>query len=367
MTDRLDAAALGLLRSSFASLKSRFQATSDRGLPCKAWLVHAHTQDDGSPPIYGWADGFDLNRSGTAASRRGIRFGLKDGRTIDEPSFRRKVQLTGGDDLSSPGVDAAQLLDDLPADVAARLWGRLPDGTELKGGLPLWMLAVFELANANVVGVPLRAIRRAANSANSSVALDSLLDGFRDLLPEQSPPEFPDWYATLDNFAVASVQAIDILQSWLADELKRETEANSERPKPVEPQAETLTGGDDAGIVAKSPSKAGEASKSVELLGNGQKAQRCQILAYYASRYAELKLERQLTAQEVYDYWKEYGFDPADKDTENAAELAGYELPDSFPTYQSQLSHGRKAFDDSRYENRKGRQGRSIVRGDEID
>ena len=80
-----------------------------------------------------------------------------------------------------------------------------------------------------------------------------------------------------------------------------------------------------------------------------------------------MKLERQLSAQEAYDYWKEYGFDPADKDTENAVELAGYELPDSFWTYQSQLSHGRKAFDDPRYENRKGRQGRSIVRGDEID
>ena len=132
------------------------------------------------------------------------------------------------------------------------------------------------------------------------------------------------------------------------------------------PQAETLAGVDEAGIVEKTPGKAGDASKQVEPSGGGRKAQPCQILAYYASRYAELKLERQLQAQEAYDYWEEYGFDPADKDTENAVDLAGYELPDSFPTFQSQLSHGRRAFDDSRYENRTGRKGRSIVSGDEI-
>lgn len=149
-------------------------------------------------------------------------------------------------------------------------------------------------------------------------------------------------------------------------EQQAETRAGGGRGEAAGKQAETLAVGDGAGIVEKTPSKAGEASKPVELLGDGRKAQRRQIFAYYASRYAEMKLERQLSAQEAYDYWKEYGFDPADKDTENAAELAGYELPDSFPTFQSQLSHGRRAFDDSRYENRTGRKGRSIVSGDEI-
>ena len=144
------------------------------------------------------------------------------------------------------------------------------------------------------------------------------------------------------------------------------TEANSEPPKPVERQAEMRAGGDDAGG-GKTLGKAGAASKSIEPSVNKREGQLCQRLAYYASRYAEMKLERQLSAQEVYDYWKEYGFDPADKNTENAAELAGYELPDSFSTYKSQLSHGRRAFNDSRYENRSGRQGRSIVRDDEID
>ncbi len=94
--------------------------------------------------------------------------------------------------------------------------------------------------------------------------------------------------------------------------------------------------------------------------------QRCQKLAYYASRYAEWKLEGKLSAQEVYDYWKEYGFAPADKDTENAAELAEYQLPDTFATFQTQLSNGRRAFNDRRNENRKGRQGRSIVGKDEL-
>lgn len=152
----------------------------------------------------------------------------------------------------------------------------------------------------------------------------------------------------------------------LRTESPRKAEATSEPPKPVEPQAETLADGDDAGG-GKTPGKAGAARKSVEPSSDEPKAQRCQILAYYASRYAELKLERKLSAQDAYDYWKEYGFDPADKHTENAAELTGYKLPDSFQTYQSQLSHGRRAFHDTRYESRKGRKGRSIVGGDEID
>ena len=150
----------------------------------------------------------------------------------------------------------------------------------------------------------------------------------------------------------------DELAVWLPD---RPTESDGQSDNTVEP----LAGRDDAGG-GETPGKAGAASKSIELSGDKRKVQRCQILAYFASRYAELKLERKLSAQDAYDYWKEYGFDTADKDTENAGELAGYELPDSFPTFQSQLSHGRRAFDDPRYENRTGRKGRSIVSGEEI-
>ena len=108
------------------------------------------------------------------------------------------------------------------------------------------------------------------------------------------------------------------------------------------------------------------ASKPVEPSGNKQNVQRGQTLACFASRYAEWKLGRKLTAQEAYDYWKEYGFDSGDAGTENAAELAEYQLPDSFETFKTQLSNGRSAFDDRRYESRKGRQRRSIVGEDGI-
>ena len=68
----------------------------------------------------------------------------------------------------------------------------------------------------------------------------------------------------------------------------------------------------------------------------------------------------------MYDYWKDQGFDPADRDTDNAAELAEYKLPDTFATFETQLSIGRGFFDDRRNENRKGRKGRSIVGEGEI-
>jgi hypothetical protein len=190
---------------------------ADRAAPCKAWLIHVHIQDGETSPIFGWADGFDWKRGGLgkAASRRGILVGLKDGRTIDNPPFTRWVQLSGWDELSSLGNDAARMLEDLPAEVVARLWSRLPYGTELAGGLPLWTLAVFEVAGAKVVGSPLRAVRMVPNSECSRVALDSLGEWYRDWQPAQSPPQFPDWFATLDNFAAASVHAIIVLMSWL--------------------------------------------------------------------------------------------------------------------------------------------------------
>lgn len=241
MTDRLDAAALVSLRSRFESLKSRFQAMADRGSPDKAWLIHAHDTGNGPSPVYGWADGFDVNRGGCepAATRRGMVFGLKDGRTIEIPPFTRWVQLTGYDELSLLGKKAARLLYDLPADVAARLWDRLPDGTELKGGLPLWTLAVFELANANARDDPLHAFRLVPWSENERVELESLRLEFREGILKQPAPSFFDWFSTLDNFSAASVEAIDILMSWLdAGAIKTD-----EPPKPDKSQEETLPGG----------------------------------------------------------------------------------------------------------------------------
>lgn len=95
-----------------------------------------------------------------------------------------------------------------------------------------------------------------------------------------------------------------------------------------------------------------------------REAQDCEKAAYYAFRYAEMKQQRKLTTQEAHDFWKEHGFDPADRDTDNADVLKGYEIT-SLPTFRSQLSRARKVFDDLRYEDRTGRRGRSVVdRGD---
>ncbi len=180
--------------------------------------------------------------------------------------------------------------------------------------------------------------------------------------------ELDDWDALDGNCPGNAASAAETVDDYGPGPAPPFEEFEDEQLAEMPPGGDVAGGGrgetDGAG---KTPDKAGGARKPVEPSGDKRKAQRCQVLAYYASRYAELKLEQELTAQEAYDYWKEYGFDPADKNTENAAELAGYELPDSFPTYQSQLSHGRREFKDSRYENRNGRQGRSIVRSDEID
>lgn len=101
--------------------------------------------------------------------------------------------------------------------------------------------------------------------------------------------------------------------------------------------------------------------------GQTKEPQRGWKLAYYASNYMEGKRGCRLSAEDVWDYWKEYGFDPADRDTKNAAELAGYVVPPSFETFKTYLSKGRAWFKDRRNEDRKRRRGRSIVSGDEID
>ena len=52
-------AAIGLLRSSFATLKTRFQAVDDPHSPCKALLVERH--GDGESPIRKYINGFNTS------------------------------------------------------------------------------------------------------------------------------------------------------------------------------------------------------------------------------------------------------------------------------------------------------------------
>lgn len=109
-----------------------------------------------------------------------------------------------------------------------------------------------------------------------------------------------------------------------------------------------------------SPQQTPEAAADDEL----REPQDCEKAAYYAFRYAEMKLQRTLKTQEAHEFWTEHGFDSADRDTENADVLQGYEIT-SLATFRSQLSRARRAFKDLRNEDRTGRSGRSVVdRGD---
>ena len=97
-----------------------------------------------------------------------------------------------------------------------------------------------------------------------------------------------------------------------------------------------------------------------------QSMQKCHYRAYLAARYAEIKSGQDLTAEEAYEYWKEYGFDSSD-DSENAADLRDYELPTTLETFKTYLAKGRRGMCDPRNDRRRGRTGGSIVHKDEIE
>ena len=232
----MNASESALLQSSLALVKQRFQALVGDS-PCKAWLLHVHdSKSDEEPEIYALADGYKTpgvaSKQSTWAKLGCPAIGL------EVPRFRRAVRLNGSQSLTPICDEAATLLMSLPAAVQSRLWRGMPARTRLATaeGDMVWVLAVFELANLNIAYSSLRAPRpRPLTKQNCQAFFD----------PESKLPVDPDWHSTLPDFAAASAQAIDILQSWLAEELRREAEVASEPPKPVEPQAETLTGGDD--------------------------------------------------------------------------------------------------------------------------
>ena len=116
-----------------------------------------------------------------------------------------------------------------------------------------------------------------------------------------------------------------------------------------------------------SPSKpAGQTESSQPNQGDAQNLKKSERLAYFAANYAEGKRGGKLKAWEVHDFWTGHGFDAADRDTQNAADLAGYEIPD-LTTYQTQLSRARTAFNDRRHEPRANRKGRSVAKREQID
>ncbi len=195
-----DAVSLDLSRSSLDELKLRFRAVGNPVSPSKAWLVCEHGNRDGRPPIGGLIDGYNSPSvesspstwwSGCAIAALGVQF-----------------QLRGFRSLTPICEDAARTLKGLPAAVQKRLWRELPRGAAPKTGneLALWVLAVFEMANANVVGSPLRAVRQILRTGEQVKTI---------FAPESKLPADSDWFATLPDFAAASTQAIDILLSWL--------------------------------------------------------------------------------------------------------------------------------------------------------
>ena len=179
----MDAVPFDLLRSLLDELKLRFQDANVPGSPRKAWLTHFRDKGDERPPILGVRlDGY-----------QGYVF------------LRLKPIIE----------DAVRLLDSLPAAVQTRLWGGpTPENPVVlmseSDRIPQWVMAVFELLNKSGVGPPLRRAQ--------DLPLDEKPVGFKFGADAE-------WYATLPDFAAASVQAIAILQSWLVDVPKQVPEA----------------------------------------------------------------------------------------------------------------------------------------------
>lgn len=236
---------LNLLRESFVSLRSRFQALADRGVECQAWVVEDHDHDGAS--IAKKVHGLDFSTSG---------FGM--GACSFKPPFRRSHFQQGWWQNSPLSGDASRLIWQLPDDVCERLWASLPDsaapianGSEVSPWL--WQDAVFELAFQAHDGSPLRAKKTVdldalgLGSPPKNILWDSKLPtGFEFVcrgfpkparVADPQLPEFvnealrqdearqqetweqkladPSWYAFLPNFASASVSAINVLLSWL--------------------------------------------------------------------------------------------------------------------------------------------------------
>ena len=192
-----------LLRTSLMSLKSRFQAVADRGTPGNAWLIKWSQLEPGMSLFdqFAWIEGFSLKSLHTGITRLPF--------PVD--NFIRGHQIIGEEQISAAAIDAARLLEGMPAWIWTELWSELPSGSSfpLGDGWQLWSEAVFELAWKGAPGSPLKASRWARIDANN---INEMVYG---LAPFQKLPADADWYSTLDNFAGASVHAINILLCWL--------------------------------------------------------------------------------------------------------------------------------------------------------
>ena len=229
MTDGLDVAALGLLRSSFESLKRRFQGVADRGEPREAWLMRlANRPDLTLKENFALMNGFDDRRLGV------VELGGERWASLPEP-------------LHSVADDAARLVKRLPENIATQLPSECC--CSIRNDWPLWVVVVFGLAWSPVPDSLPHADRVIPLNDNQTMLLESVPD-FRCGGPfHLTDEQFADvmskgWYSTLCDFAAASVQAIDVLMSWLdAAPIKPATTppaALLSNSKPVDDVAETI-------------------------------------------------------------------------------------------------------------------------------
>lgn len=258
----MDAVPFNLLRSSLDSLKLQFQAVWDSGIDNRAILIQQNkhapklrlgdfsdidwllVQAGGYPAGFGkthirpqrCVDGSEIPivAHGTSSGAH-----WRSDKPVPSFGFDRWHQVIGLSAVKDAAKAAGRLLDDLPENIRRELWDALPEGKSLPSSdsWTLWSEAVFELAwkreGKGIVGSPLKAKR------HTPIRFDK--PDSRPLPDDEDWYSMRDWYSKLDNFAAASVQAIEILQSWLDDVPKRETEAVGKSVNKPDGQSETQT------------------------------------------------------------------------------------------------------------------------------
>ena len=265
------------LRSSFELIKSRFQKLADDGSVGKAWLVHQNWVFDKQKQyeqkrqdFLRFADGYE-----NVVEVGGVCFGVNSdcwGKSTGEYRASRHAKVVGWQVVQTVSKDASTLMKELPDAIKNRLWNRIGECQRPQDEMGFyWVASAFELAFHEISGSPLRSLRRyplgdemeiiASDKNEISFELSSHLwvsDScplgpvcdkaiFEEMTPFDAEllglnpsrrinvPELEvdrarlnrlykkkkpfDWYATFDNFAAASVLAVDVLLNWL-DELE---------------------------------------------------------------------------------------------------------------------------------------------------
>lgn len=216
-------------RANLESIKRRFQRLAGNGSVGKAWLVHQFLKPgtgqyaingDYSSTIFEYLEGFPPpNAVEYVGEESGDFREFPDG--IPRAPFakriaQKRVVIGGMKFIESPSKDASEALGELPDALEHRIW---PEREQhfFRGNLNdfiFWYFAVFELA------------RQPANKSKLSAPRNIPLHPARkDLGWPASVQEAKDyhgsvdWFQRLDNFATASVLAVDVLLNWL-DELE---------------------------------------------------------------------------------------------------------------------------------------------------